>query len=216
MEKQLSILVTNYNKEKYISYILTMLMEQITEEVVVHIYDDGSTDESVKIISQVLEEYEGDNIYAHFMPNNMGTGAIRETALQNVDTPYFIFVDADDLLSENYVQTILKYIKKEPQIDIHRFSVRVYPIGGTVCFGFSLWDKVLRTQFVRDNNLHFNTELRNMEDKDFMDRLYSYEPTESSHPKDILYVYNLSVPNSLTHIGDVWLNHYDNIKPECK
>ena len=105
--KKLNIIVTCYNKEKYVSYVINMLKEQITEDVKLHIYDDGSTDNSINIINQVLQDYNKKNIITHFIPNNLGTGAIRELALQNVNSTYFIFVDADDLISENYVQKIL-------------------------------------------------------------------------------------------------------------
>ena len=137
-------------------------------------------------------------------------------ALQNVNSTYFIFVDADDLISENYVQKILSYIDNNSNVDIHHFGVRVYPLGGTVCFGISLWDKVFKTSFIRQNDIHFNTNLHNMEDKDFMDKVFNKNPIMEEHLEDILYVYNISIPNTLTHSGDVWLNNYDNIKEECR
>ena len=55
--KKLNIIVTCYNKEKYVSYVINMLKEQITEDVELHIYDDGSTDNSINIINQVLQDY---------------------------------------------------------------------------------------------------------------------------------------------------------------
>ena len=214
--KKLNIIVTCYNKEKYVSYVINMLKEQITEDMELHIYDDGSTDNSINIINQVLQDYNKKNIITHFIPNNLGTGAIRELALQNVNSTYFIFVDADDLISENYVQKILSYIDNNSNVDIHHFGVRVYPLGGTVCFGISLWDKVFKTSFIRQNDIHFNTNLHNMEDRDFMDKVFNKNPIIEEHLEDILYVYNISIPNTLTHSGDVWLNNYDNIKEECR
>ena len=55
--KKLNIIVTCYNKEKYVSYVINMLKEQITEDMELHIYDDGSTDNSINIINQVLQDY---------------------------------------------------------------------------------------------------------------------------------------------------------------
>ena len=64
--KKLNIIVTCYNKEKYVSYVINMLKEQITEDVELHIYDDGSTDNSINIINQVLQDYNKKNIITHF------------------------------------------------------------------------------------------------------------------------------------------------------
>ena len=219
MKPKLNRLVTCYNKEKYISYIITMLKEQLLKynnDVEVHIYDDGSTDNSTQIIDQILKDYQGTNIKKNYLPHNLGTGSIRELALQNVNSEYFIFIDADDLISENYLDKIMQYINDNNMADIHHFGVRVYPIGGTICFSISLWDKVIKTDFVKNNNLHFNTNLCNMEDADFMERVFPLNPTIEEHLEDILYVYNISIPNTLTHNGDVWLNNYDNIKEECR
>ena len=213
---KLNVLVTSYNKEKYVPYIVTMLKEQASkyDDVEIHIYDDGSKDKSTKMIDQVLEDYSKNNIIKHYLPHNLGTGSVRELALQNVNSEYFIFVDADDLISEDYLDKIMYYIN-DNTADIHHFKVRVYPIGGTAAFGFSLWDKVIKTDFIKKHNLHFNTNLCNMEDSNFMDNVFNYNPVFKEHP-DILYIYNVSVPNTLTHNGDVWLNNYNNIKEECR
>ena len=79
MKPKLNILVTCYNKEKYISYIITMLKEQLLKynnDVEVHIYDDGSTDNSTQIIDQILKDYQGTNIKKNYLPHNLGTGSI--------------------------------------------------------------------------------------------------------------------------------------------
>ena len=54
MKPKLSILITCYNKEKYISYILNQLIEQNSPEIEVHIIDDCSTDSSFNIIKEII------------------------------------------------------------------------------------------------------------------------------------------------------------------
>ena len=49
-----------------------------------------------------------------------------------------------------------------------------------------------------------------------MDKVFNKNPIMEEHLEDILYVYNISIPNTLTHNGDVWLNNYNNIKEECR
>lgn len=213
MKPVLTILITSYNKEKYISYVLGMLIDQNRPEIQVHIVDDGSTDNSMSIIKEVVGDI--DNFHIHHWDTNKGTGYTRTYALDLVDTNYFIFIDADDMIVEDYVDTILQVINEDDTADIHRFNTRVYPLGGTLANNFSLWDKVISKKFLIDNNINFNPELTNMEDYNLRVRIERVNYREVVHEK-VLYIYNLLAENTITHEKPIWYNHgIDDMRDEC-
>lgn len=210
---KLTIIITNYNKEKHISYNIELLKQklqrnkQYEDEVEIQIYDDGSTDGSVEIIDNVLKDYEGNSIEVFYSPYNRGIGAVRQQALNNVNGDYFVFIDSDDLITEDYLDKILGYIEEDSNADIHHFGVRIYPDGGTCCMGFSLWDKVLKKSFIRENAIHFDEKLRGHEDEAFMDQVWALEPNMHEHLEDILYIYNTFTYNTITHQEPMWYGH---------
>ena len=212
MEKQLTILITCYNKEKYISYILGQLIDQNCAEIDVHIVDDGSTDNSINIIKELVEPI--DNFHIHHWDKNQGTGYTRQYCLSLVQTNYFIFIDSDDMLVENYVELILSKIKENPNADIHHFRTRYYPLGNTVVFSFSLWDRVISKKFLDKNNITFNDKLTNMEDWNLRCRIEQV-PFEEVQHQEVLYIYNILAEGTITHDKPIWYNHnLDGIRAE--
>lgn len=212
MDVKLTILLTNYNKEKYVSYVLQQLLDQQRDGVQVVVLDDGSTDKSVEIIEEVLSNTPN-NFEFYKGESNIGSGPIRQLALSKVEGEYFIFVDSDDMISEQYVDKILEYCKE--QADVHIFRTRVYPLGGITALDFSLWDKVIRTQYVRDLGIDFDPALKNMEDYFFMNKLWSFGNAKVEHHNDILYFYNIFGSDTLTHQEPIWYNHnLDGMRPE--
>lgn len=213
MKPVLTILITSYNKEKYISYILEMLKAQNRPEIEVHIIDDGSNDASLSIINELVGDI--DNFFIHHWDENKGTGYTRYYALTLVKTNYFIFIDADDMIVEDYVDTLVNTIQEDSSVDIHHFTTRVYPLGGTLANDFSLWDKIISKQFLDANNITFNPELTNMEDYNLRVRISKVPFTEKHHDK-VIYIYNLLAENTITHEHPIWYNHgIDDMRDEC-
>ena len=196
MNKKITILVTCYNKEKYISYVLEQLKSQNKEEIDVHIIDDASTDNSNAIINELVGGI--DNFYIHTFDKNHGTGYTRNYALSLVSTKYFIFIDADDMLVENYINLLLEKIDAYPDADIIHFRTRVYPLGGTLMMDFSLWDKIISKEFLDKNNIAFNIMLTNMEDWNLRKKIEKTNFNEV-HCEEILYIYNLLAEETITH-----------------
>lgn len=95
-----TIIITVYNKEKYVKRAIESALIQNNCEVLV--INDGSTDNSEKII----KKYK--NI-KYIYKSNSGIADTRNIAIENVKTPYFLFLDADDYLAKNLITEIEKY-----------------------------------------------------------------------------------------------------------
>ena len=94
---KLSVLIAAYNEERtlktIIEKVLTIYPDGITSKEII-IVDDGSTDKTSQILSQ-LRDLHNDTIIALFHENNKGKGAAVRTAMQHVTGDICIIQDAD-------------------------------------------------------------------------------------------------------------------------
>lgn len=105
MKATVSIITPVYNSEKYISRCIESLLQQSYEEVEIIIVDDGSKDNS----GQIIKEYQVKTkkikcIYQE----NRGPGVARNRAIEEARGKYILFVDADDYISEDYIQDLVE------------------------------------------------------------------------------------------------------------
>ena len=54
---KVSVIITIYNREKYIEECVRSLLEQTLDHVELVVVDDASTDASLSILNSVLEDY---------------------------------------------------------------------------------------------------------------------------------------------------------------
>ena len=96
MQKILSVIIPYYNAKEYTDELLSILDKQITDEIEVLLIDDGSKEKYVS-------KYSWLNIIRQ---NNGGASAARNTGLDNAIGQYISFIDADDLVTDNYFEII--------------------------------------------------------------------------------------------------------------
>ena len=107
-----SIIVPVYNAEKTIERCLDSILKQITTykyEIIV--IDDGSTDNSLKKI----EEYK--RFIKIIKQSNGGPGKARNRGIKEAQAPFLLFVDSDDYVANNFVDTFLN-VEKNTNADI--------------------------------------------------------------------------------------------------
>ncbi len=100
-----SILITVYNKEKYIERCIDFACNQTFKDYEVIVVNDGSTDNSEKIIKRKQKKYH----FTYYSKPNGGAADTRNYIISKVKTPYFLFVDADDYLDLDCLETLDKY-----------------------------------------------------------------------------------------------------------
>lgn len=104
----LTILSSFYNVESFIPVCVSMLKAQTISNFNVILVDDGSKDNSYQ---KCLEAVAGDprfTVIRH--EKNRGLGAGRITGIENCRTPYLTYVDPDDYLEPDAVETYLNDI----------------------------------------------------------------------------------------------------------
>ena len=188
---KLSIIIPYYNVKPYTDELLDCLLPQITPDVEVILIDDGS-----KIPYQT--EYEWCQVYRQ---ENKGVSSARNAGLSFATGEYVSFIDADDLVADNYVQTILS---KAP-FDWLEMSWKSLPGGAQFDVKLtgdsdrlknpSSVTRAFRREYI--GNVRFNEQKQAAEDAEFI-RAICKPGGHVAIVTEYLYFYRTYTPNSLT------------------
>lgn len=106
MDKKVSVVVTCYNHEKYIEECLRSIFGQTHQEIELLIFNDGSTDASGEVISEVLQDSPFVETH-YFSEKNRGLAYVRNDALSKMTGDFLLFVDSDNFLNDDHVEKLL-------------------------------------------------------------------------------------------------------------
>lgn len=230
MSSKFFVCMPVYNVEKYLSTAIdSVLTASIGFDVTLILVNDGSLDNSPRICEQYAKENK--NII-YITQENKGQYEARQTAVEwaqshydSINNAYICFVDADDMVVENFFLTISRELDSDSSIDIVVFGFNLisedgkfitnnsqYHVGREtdknniyeIVLGheesnyYSLWNKV--TSLVLFDNLRsslsFAKDMRYGEDAVESLTLYSRSKCVSFIDKR-LYLYRRN-PNSVT------------------
>ncbi|WP_208021525.1 glycosyltransferase [Flavicella sediminum] len=103
-----SFIIPVYNRPFEVEELLESLVKQkgaIPFEVV--LVEDGSTETSAKVV----KKYTNDLAIKYFVTENQGAGKSRNYGMEKASANYFIILDSDCILPENYLQEVDKALK---------------------------------------------------------------------------------------------------------
>lgn len=194
MYKLLSIIIPAYNAEKYLPELIDVLQPQLTDEVECVIVDDGS------LIP--VDDYVG---ITTLHKENGGAASARNIGLDFASGDYVSFIDADDIISESYVKTILEHIKaNNPDYiylswktigDIWHYSCKLKKITDRFpAFNLCCWNRVYRRELITHK---FNENKAIAEDAEFI-RSFNEDGKKKDFITDFLYFYRTDSTDSLT------------------
>ncbi len=108
-EPLISIIVPVYNTEEYLTLALSSLCSQTYKNIEIICVDDGSTDNSLKI----LEKFRAfDSRIKIIKQKHQGVSVARNKGLDKVTGKYIAFVDSDDYVKPEMFEVLYKTIKK--------------------------------------------------------------------------------------------------------
>ena len=94
----LSIIVTVYQLEKYVSKTLDSLTRKIINEMEIIIVNDGSKDNSEKVIHTYIQQHPLHRILL-YTTENAGVSAARNFGALKASGDYLLYLDGDDILT---------------------------------------------------------------------------------------------------------------------
>ena len=102
-QNKVSIIIAMYNSELYIERCINSLLNQTYHDIEIIVVDDGSSDSSGKVIKNISKDH---NKIKYIYQNNSGPGVARNKGIEHATGKYLLFVDSDDYLSEDYVESM--------------------------------------------------------------------------------------------------------------
>ncbi len=189
-DKKISIIVPAYNVENYVGECIESLIAQTYKNLEVIIVDDGSKDNTGKIIDQYAEK---DKRILVVHQKNGGLPHARNTGLQYASGDYIMFLDSDDWLDMNCCEIVLNKIQsfdadllffeyskeyKNKTVKMKTYGQKELKFDLTGVKEFFLydmrtitaWGKIYKSEII--GNQRYNESMKTAEDVDFNFRVY--------------------------------------------
>lgn len=190
---KLSIIIPYYDTYKETKKLLSILEAQLTDEVEIIIIEDSQDD-------RVLEFKNCKLIRSK---TNYGLSWARNQGIQQAEGAYITFIDSDDSVSDDYIQTILNKINTS-DFDYCYFSWKLMNQGYEIIieneppeWNWAVWNAVYKREYVD----LFDESLRAIEDVPWQQKMRAKKGKKDIINK-ILYFYNDGRPNSLSQRKD--------------
>lgn len=104
----ISIIIPAYNVERYIARSIECCLKQTYSDIEVVVINDGSTDSTSAIVKSLSTK---DSRIILVEKANGGLVSARKEALQHVSGDFVFFLDADDIIDENTIESLAQYTK---------------------------------------------------------------------------------------------------------
>lgn len=111
----ISVIVPVYNQEAYVAACIGSLRAQTMDDVEVIVVDDGSTDDSVRVMRKAIA---GDARFAIIEQANQGVAVARNTGLRMAHGTWICFIDPDDVVDPEYLDTLYGETRAHPHADV--------------------------------------------------------------------------------------------------
>ena len=125
--KKVSILSPCYNAAKYLPTFLDSIIEQEYADIELILVDDGSTDETPKVIESYKNKLQDCNISLKYLrKENGGLATAIAFGVKEVTGDYLIWPDPDDFLLKDSIKKRVQYLDNNPECAIVRSNGYTY------------------------------------------------------------------------------------------
>lgn len=112
---EVSVIIATYNYSQYIEETLDSLLWQTFEKWECIIIDNGSNDQTLKVIQPYLNK---DGRFKYYYISHSTTSEARNFGLKKSNGKFIQFLDADDLLSPGKLLSQIEYLIANPDTDL--------------------------------------------------------------------------------------------------
>ena len=109
----LSIVIPAYNYATTLPRTVDSVVPQLADDCELIIIDDGSTDNTPKVIADLLQRYPGKIITERKI--NGGLASVRNRGIEKARGDWLIFLDADDEMAEGAIKLIREHLRANPE-----------------------------------------------------------------------------------------------------
>ena len=116
----ISVIVPVYNVEKYLEECLDSIQNQTYSDIEVILVNDGSLDNSKDICETYCKD---DNRFKLINQANQGQSVARNHGVAASTGEFIAFVDSDDIIRQDYLEVLIRYMSEEVDIVESQFTV---------------------------------------------------------------------------------------------
>lgn len=162
-----SIIVPVYNVEAYLDKCLHSIYKQTYKNFEVIVVNDGTPDNSQKIIDKYVKK---DKRFNGYIKENGGLSDARNYGIKYVTGDYILFIDSDDFIEKDLLANI-NNITTTNNYDLIRFSLSTTKTNGEKIKTYHLYNGI--------NNLQENEKISELLKEEFVEPawLYAYNAT---------------------------------------
>lgn len=231
-----SVVIPVWNTGKAVQTLLNSLLKQSYKNIEIIAVDDGSTDDSLKLLNKVAKSQETVGRIKIIHQENAGASAARNTGLDAAHGKYVILVDSDDDVTEDFVEKLVSAIEASSDIALastgkrynkllegktddtymtphhkRRKSERMADYLLTLLLRdgrmYGVTNKIFRMDTIRKLDLRFEEGRNFAEDTKFVLDYLEYTPGEIEFILEPLYIYNFGTETSTVKTSStVWAN----------
>jgi len=110
-----SVIIPAFNHGSFVVYSLESLINQVYQNWECIVVDDGSSDNTEEIVQSYVRR---DKRIVYVYQKNGGLSKARNAGLSRARGEYIQFLDADDLIESRKLQSHVRYLEDNPEVDI--------------------------------------------------------------------------------------------------
>ena len=192
---KISIIIPIYNASKFLEKCIRSIMEQDFRDIEIICVNDGSTDNSLEILNKLSKE---DSRLKIIDKKNEGASKARNIALEVARGKYCLNIDSDDWIEQGYIKALYERAEKDNLditisniiFDYFNDSSKNYILNDLEIldekmisgeeyiniflknnfYGYT-WNKLIKTELYKKNNLKYNEKIFMMEDVEMILKL---------------------------------------------
>jgi glycosyltransferase involved in cell wall biosynthesis len=163
-----TIIMPVYNGEKFLKRSFNSIFQQKYSDIEVIAVDDGSTDNSSVVLKELQEERPSNVSIQIISEENKGICYARNIALEKATGEYIFFIDQDDEMEFDAVQSLIKELMKD-EADILIGGFYLINEQGKIKETWRLnsredyspfritapWGRVFKNTIIQSNNIRF-------------------------------------------------------------
>jgi glycosyltransferase involved in cell wall biosynthesis len=175
-QELISVIIPVFNASKFVDKAIDSILKQSYKKIELILIDDGSEDNSLKIMNSYKKIYKDIKIISQ---KNYGAGIARNQGIDVAKGKYIMFLDADDFFEKGCCANALKQIQKH-NADFVSFGAYFLDKKNRMSssFGFEnkhlqgldiiksyftgsdiknvIWNKIYKKSFLNQFNIRFN------------------------------------------------------------
>lgn len=232
---KISVIIPAYNVEKYIEKTLKSLIDQTFKDFEAIIINDGSTDNTERIIKEVLQDTKFQ--WKLINQENQGVSAARNRGIMESKGEYISFLDADDYYHPTFLEKMYNKAKEKNYEVVFCNCSKVNENGETIgepkqkkeYYGIELTGEevlkqalighvyicvasyICKKKLLNEHNILYTKGCTHGEDQEFWMKVFFHAKLVNSVTEKL--VYYVQRKNSVTHSSSIKVfNHVGAMK----